>query len=185
MDDINRVARVMIDAEPSADLEARIRALLDETADTRARRTWWQVAAGLCATAATIAFVVWVQGSGVQRSWGPGVQRSGGPEVLGSGGPEVLGANISPTRPLPSDISPLVSLPPFRHSTGVRRAQSSALSAEELAWMDRRIPALDPVVALEMDQLAMKSIQPEPLAITPLIMTALPTDGGTTERRER
>jgi hypothetical protein len=41
--------------------------------------------------------------------------------------------------------------------------------------MDRRIPALDPVVALEMDQLAMESIQPEPLAIPPLIMTALPT----------
>lgn len=49
--------------------------------------------------------------------------------------------------------------------------------------MDRRIPALDPVVALEMDQLSMPSIQPEPLAITPLIMTALPTSSAEVERQ--
>ena len=175
MDEINRVARLMVDAEPASDLDARIRARLDEVPPARARTTWgsWQIAAGLCATAALVTFVV---------------LRSGGPEVLQSGGPEVLGSDISPVRTLPPDISPLVPLPPFRHSTGGSRAQvqvTPALSAEELAWMERRIPALDPVVALEMDQLAMKSIQPEPLAIPPLIMTALPTDGGTTERRER
>jgi hypothetical protein len=184
MDEINRVARVMVDAEPSADLEARIRARLDEVPPARARNNWgaWQITAGLAA-AATIALLVWVPRPG-SRVQGPG-SRVPGPE---SGSLPVAASDISPNRPLPSVISPLVTLPPLRHSTGGSRAQvqvTPALSAEELAWMDRRIPALDPVVALEMDQLAMESIQPEPLAIPPLIMTALPTDGGTTERRER
>jgi len=154
MDDMNRVARLMVDAEPAADLEARIRARLDEVAAVTPRRGSWQVV-GVAAALALAA--VW--------SWGPGAQRSGGPEVLGAGGPEVLASNISPVR----------TLPPLRHDTNARRAQPSALSVEELAWMDRRIPALNPIGALEMEQLAM----------TALIMTALPTDGGTTERRER
>jgi hypothetical protein len=50
--------------------------------------------------------------------------------------------------------------------------------------MERRIAALEPVTALQMDQLTADSIQPAPLTIPPIIMTALPTDGGTTERRD-
>lgn len=178
MDDLNRVARQMVDAEPSTGLEVRIRARLDGASPVRARGGWgtWQIAAGLCATAALVTFAV-------LGFWGSGVLGSWGPVVPGSGGLPAIAQRAAAGREvLASDISPFRTLPPLRHYTDTQRAQSSALSVEELAWMDRRVPALDPVVALEMEQLAMKSIQPEPLAITPLIMTALPTDGGTTER---
>lgn len=50
--------------------------------------------------------------------------------------------------------------------------------------MERRIPALDPVTALHIDGLSVDAIQPEPIAITPLTMTALPTDGGSSERHD-
>jgi hypothetical protein len=49
--------------------------------------------------------------------------------------------------------------------------------------MERRMPALDPVNALQMDRLQVDSIQPEPLAITPLTMTPVATEGGGIERR--
>ena len=49
--------------------------------------------------------------------------------------------------------------------------------------MERRMPALDPVKALQMDRLHVDSIQPEPLAITPLTMTPVATEGGGIERR--
>ena len=50
--------------------------------------------------------------------------------------------------------------------------------------MERRMPALDPVNALQMDRLRVDSIQPEPLAITPLTMTPVATEGGGIERRD-
>jgi hypothetical protein len=49
--------------------------------------------------------------------------------------------------------------------------------------MERRMPSLDPLDALQMDHLRVDSIQPEPLAITPLTMTPVATEGGGIERR--
>jgi hypothetical protein len=50
--------------------------------------------------------------------------------------------------------------------------------------MERRMPALEPVDALQVDHLRLDSIQPEPLAITPLTMTPVATEGGGFERRD-
>jgi hypothetical protein len=187
MDEINRVARMMVDAEPASDLAARVRARLDATPTRPERSVWgtWQPAA---IAACLLLAAVWSRGPEVQESRSPEVLGSAGPEstvVQGSreltspkAGPEVSGpaSNISPSRTLPS----------LRHSTGAIRAQEQAtpaLSAEELAWMERRMPALDPVVALQMDHLATDSIQPEALSITPLTMSALPTTSADAERR--
>jgi hypothetical protein len=65
----------------------------------------------------------------------------------------------------------------------VTQSRTAELSAEELAWMERRMPALDPVRALQMDHLHLDPIQPEPLAITPLIMPPVTTEGSGIERR--
>jgi hypothetical protein len=50
--------------------------------------------------------------------------------------------------------------------------------------MERRMPALEPLDALQVDHLRLDSIQPEPLAITPLTMTPVATEGGGFERRD-
>ena len=63
------------------------------------------------------------------------------------------------------------------------KVSASTLSAEEIAWMDRRIPALDSVNSLNVEHLRVDSIQPEPLAITPLTMTPVATESGGIERR--
>jgi hypothetical protein len=57
------------------------------------------------------------------------------------------------------------------------------LSSEELAWMERRIPALESMNSLQVEHLQVESIQPEPLSITPLTMTPVATEGGGIERR--
>ena len=168
---IDRIARQMTDVEPSPGLEARIRARLDE-AQPRARTSaWWlwRVGAPVAATAA-IALLGAAQvsrGLGVQESRSPGVPGSSGPAVQESRGPGV-----------PESRGPRVQ---ESWGPGSRVAQ---LSPEEVAWFERRIPALDPVTALQIDGISVNSIQPEPLAITPLTMTALPTDGGSGERHD-
>jgi len=48
--------------------------------------------------------------------------------------------------------------------------------------MARRFPALEPVDALRVDGFAYESIQPEALSITPLLMTAMRTDGADIDR---
>ena len=49
--------------------------------------------------------------------------------------------------------------------------------------MERRIAALEPVDALRMEHLTYESIQPEALLITPLLMTAMRTDGADIDRQ--
>jgi len=167
---IDRIARQMTHEEPSPDLEARIRARLDEAQPRAQSSSWWlwRVAAPAGALA-SIALIVGVQVSKspeVQMSRGPEVQEarpstgSGRPELVESRGPEVVFTSRRP------DLA------------------TSQLTSEEVAWMERRIPALDPVTALQIDGLSVDAIQPEPIAITPLIMTALPTDGGSSERHD-
>jgi hypothetical protein len=182
MDEINRVARVMVDAEPSADLEVRIRARLDAAPVVAPRRVTWHIAAGLAVAAAVTFAVLGSRGPEVLRSRGPEVQELASPKPEAKAGPEsrvpspaIVASNISSSRTLPSP----------RHSTGGRRAQvqpTRALSAEELAWMERRIPALDPVTALQVDRLSTESIQPDALAITPMVISALPTTSAEAER---
>lgn len=163
---IDRIARGMVDVEPSADLEARIRARLDAVRPARTM-AWgtWRVGAPLAAAAA-LALIIGVQVSrGRDIGRGPGVQGSSSSEAVTSQLPNV------PT-------SQLSNVPTSRLSKAAPQ-----LTSEEIAWMDRRIPALDPVTALQMDHLRVDSIQPEPLAITPLTMTTLGADGAGIERR--
>jgi hypothetical protein len=180
---VRRVARLMVDAEPAGDLEARIRARLDTVRPTAAPAWWamrrWQVAGGLAAAA--------VAAIAVLGSWGPEVLKSGGPEV-----PEVTVASLNSAATITAPATVPTAAPQVRSTSGLQGVRTSgpqdstaSLSSAELAWMERRIAALEPVTALHMDQLTADSIQPAPLTIPPIIMTALPTDGGTTERRDR
>ena len=163
MIDIDRIARHSIDTEPSADLEARVLARLDAEPARGRRRTWpvWAMAGGVMAVAA--AGLIGVLGSG-----SPGVLESGSPGVLGSGSPGVLGS-----RGVPAVATA---------EAGPEVEKTAELTVEELAWMDRRLPALPVVEELWVDFLEYESIQPEALSIAPLIMTALPTDGAGMER---
>ena len=169
---IDRIARAMVDVEPSVDLEARIRTRLrrEGARPTRATGWWgWRVAVPTVAIASlALAFIV-VQ-SPESRVQGPASTQS---------------AAASPLTEVPSSAVPqLPSSPvPQVHRSQVARVATSQLSSEEIAWMERRMPALDPLNALQMDRLQVDSIQPEPLAITPLIMTPVATDGGGIERR--
>ncbi len=168
---IDRIAREMVDVEPSVDLEARIRERIRAAGPAPARTTaWWvwRVATPLGAMAAVAVAVV--QGpavtSQVVSSPGPQVVSSAGPQVATSSGPQGAASPVARVR-----TSTLPEVP------------ASLLTSEEIAWMERRMPALDPVNALQMDRLRMDSIQPEPLAITPLTMTPVGTDGAGIERR--
>ncbi len=186
--DIDRIARQIVDAEPSADLEARIRARLDQVQTAGRRPSWWlwRVGAPLGATAAlALAIGLAVQGpeSRVQSPGADarvGVQESRGPGV---GNQPAAVAQAASAAMQKTDISPLRTLPPLRHYGDAQRAQASALSMEESAWMERRFPALEPVDALRVDRLTYESIQPEALSITPLLMTAMRTDGADIDRQ--
>lgn len=169
---IDRIARAMVDVEPSADLEARIRARLGAARPARGTAWWsWRIAVPMGVV--TAALLV-----GVQVSRSPGVVNPIG--VPASRGPEVVTSqlpNVSTSRP--SEVTSQLPRFPTSPLAGVSPPQ---LSPEEIAWMERRMPALDPVNALQMDRLHMDSIQPEPLAITPLTITPVNTEGAGTER---
>jgi hypothetical protein len=176
---IDRIAREMVDVEPSADLEARIRARIREARPARFPAWWtWRVAVPLAAIASlALAFVV-VQSPGLARR---SAERGGGSRVQG---PEPVGVQGSSS--LPAGAAPagaVAEAGPGVVNTSQPRASASRLSAEEIAWMERRMPALEPVNALQMDHLRVDSIQPEPLAITPLTMTPVATEAGGIERR--
>jgi hypothetical protein len=184
MMDIDRIARQIVDAEPSADLEARIRARLDQMQTHRRGTSWWLWRVGapvgaVAAVALAIGFAVQGPGSRVQ-SPEIGVQGSRGPEVENQ--PAEVSRTVS-AAVQETGSSPFRTLPPLRHSSDAQRAQASALSMEELAWMERRIAALPPVEALRMEHLTYESIQPDALSITPLLMTAMPTDGVDIDRQ--
>ena len=169
---IDRIARAMVDVEPSVDLEARIRARVREVQPARSV-AWlsWRVAAPLVAAAAiALALVVRSLESRVQS-----------PETRIA----VQSATGLPTEAQNANVGPEVvktSLLPKISTSRLSKA-ASTLSAEELAWMERRVPALDPVNALQVDHLRVDSIQPEPLAITPLTMSPVATESGGIERR--
>lgn len=176
---IDRIARQMTDVEPSPGLEARIRARLDEAQPRAHTSSWWlwRVAAPAGALASiALAIGVAVQGPGAASVQAPKVKTP--PEVTATGSQNRSGLGSA------SATSPLRTISPLRHYSDRQSQPGHALTPAELAWMERRIPALDPVTPLQIDGLSVDSIQPEPVAITPLIITALPTDGGSSERHD-
>jgi hypothetical protein len=188
---IDRIAREMVDMEPSAHLEARIRARLDAEPPARAVRSWsWKVVVPVAAAAALVVVAINIgPGATVQspgsRVQGPGSRVQGpGSTVQGPGStvqgpvPQVPGPSLQPVADAPVRRAASAS----RGTSRVAKVEAT-LSAEELAWMERRVPALDPVVALDVEHLRVASIQPEPLAITPLTMTPVGTEGAGSERR--
>jgi hypothetical protein len=174
---LDRIAREMVDVAPPVDLEARIRARLDAVRPDR-HGTWWSWRVGAAVgAAAALALIIGVQ---VSRSLPAGsapadAAAPAGPVVANSPAPQFPGSPIAEVRP-----SRRSKIPTSRPS----RVPASQLSSEELAWMERRMPALEPLDALQVDHLRLDSIQPEPLAITPLTMTPVATEGGGFERRD-
>ncbi|GEM_PF-4790233 len=147
-DDVTRAARTMIDVEPPQDLEARIRLRLDSVTPVASARRWPWVA-GL-ATAATVTLTLIVM---LSRS-------SEVPEFRGSAVPEFRSAGVQESRSpeVQKFRGPVVSAP-------VRLPAYRTISASELEWMARRVPALDLI----------DPIQPEPVWIAPLTMAPLMT----------
>ena len=168
---IDRIAREMVDVEPSIDLEARIRRRLSDAPSHRTAAWWtWRIAAPLVAVAATIALVIIAQGP---------ASRSLPAEAAPAGAIAAAG--------LPAEAAPAGAIakagPRVIKTSQPRKSPTSQFSSEEIAWMERRIPALDQLNALQMDHLRVDSIQPEPLAITPLTITPVTAEGGGIERR--
>lgn len=166
---IERIARAMVEVEPSANLEARIRERLDR-APAPVASTWWSWKVTVPAIAAAALAIAAVTRGPASPVPGPAVASSK-PAVA-----------LAPAAEIPQ--APVTAAPPrASRRAQVARVLPTQLSAEELAWMERRVAALDPVTALEVDRLNVASIQPEPLAITPLVMTPVGTDGSGIERR--
>ena len=177
---IDRIARGMVDVEPSVDLEARIRARVRATPSDRPAAWWtWRVAVPVGAVAIVALATALIVGVPGTRS----------PEVVNSVVvPETRSPGVVPTSQVPNIPSSQLARIRTSQLLTIRTSQlpkipTSQLSDAELAWMDRRIPALDPVNGLQMDRLRMDSIQPEPLAITPLTIAPVGTDGAGIERR--
>lgn len=176
-DDITLAARVMTDVEPPTDLEARITARLDQEAPrphARWRPAYWVGAAGLAATAALTLIVV--QGPADFTVQGPtGSRVQGSIKVPESRGPAAAPLNSGTTAPRDA----VVNRGPWTVSNPgpqvARPGPSSQRSDAELAWMSRRIPALEVIDRLVVERLTFESIQPEPMFITPLTMTPLVT----------
>ncbi len=159
---VTRVAREMTNIEPAADLEARVRARLD--AAPRGRGAAWPIGAMVATAAAVVlAVALWPQS-------GPAIDV---PPVT----PTTQLPDHSPA--VPAAIDPVVdasaaSAPVAATTASVRASAAEvALSEAEREWMARRIPALPAVEALPVAFIALPSIQPEPLSITPLTMAPL------------
>ncbi|MCC7186256.1 MAG: hypothetical protein IT185_08460 [Acidobacteria bacterium] len=163
-DEITRAARTMIAGDPPPDLQARITRRLDAESQSRPAVTGWRVVAAMATAVATVVIVF-----AVRSSEGPG---SRGPEVRGEvpavRGPEVPESAISPSPQLPISTSPQLPI-----STPTRLPSYRSLSAAELDWMARRIPALEMIEPLAVDRMTTQSIQPEAMLITPLTITPL------------
>lgn len=161
-DDITVAARTMTEAEPPADLELRIKKRLDEVttgAGVRRRPAYWLVPAGVAAGLIAVLLV-------------PRFRTAEVPVVLDV--PQSTGAAVlEPATDLSPEGVPAVPVPATRvvHVSSERPAMSEA----ELAWMARRIPALDPIETIRVDHVVLDTIQPESLSITPLTMTPLVT----------
>ena len=173
---IDRIARGMVDIEPSRDLEARIRARIREARPAQAGAWWiWRVAAPFTAAAAAIAIaLVVVQGPESKV----GMQESRGPAIVSN-------VAAQPSSALPAEAARAGTLAKRLPAEGAPAGAvaKAELSSEELAWMERRIPALESMNSLQVEHLQVDSIQPEPLSITPLTMTPVATDSGGIERR--
>lgn len=177
---IDRIAREMVDVEPCADLEGRIRARLDQM---RPQRTamWWSWRLAVPASAAAAIVIALIARDPVAKIERPGSVTSQAATVPASRIP----VSSPPVQPTADAGVARVSPARVRRSAAARdqKPAEPGLSAEELAWMERRVPALDPLTAVTVDRLQVTAIQPEPLAITPLIMTPVGTESAGIERR--
>jgi hypothetical protein len=173
---IDRIAREMVDVEPSADLEARIRARV-RAAQPGPTTPWWVWRVAMpAAAAAVVMFAI------VVRSPRPTVINS---ETTSASAQPAGAAQPASTATAPAVVKTASAAARVVRTSSRQKPEGSVLSAEELAWMERRMPALDPVNALHVDRLGVESIQPEPLAITPLTMTPVTTEGAGTGRNDR
>ena len=168
--DIDLAAREMVDVEPPNDLEARIKHRLDAQTQTRPTTWRWPMVGGLATVTAVVAILV-MQPPDLTKSRRPEV-----PGVPGSRGSEVVG--VQSRGPAVVEVGPRG--PRNSGSSGPRELRDSGTSNRhsgeaELAWMSRRIPALEVIDPLAMDRLSLNSIQPDTLLITPLTITPLVT----------
>lgn len=160
---LTRVARAMTDVEPADDFDVRLRARLDDT--RRGHGRVWPIGAMVATAAAVvIAVAVWPRPASLTPTTGA---------VAGVSSPAVV-------EPLPAQtFEPVVTAPsamparPRVRPTRDEPAATELMTSAEREWMARRIPALPAVEALPVEYIALPSIQPEALSITPLTMTPL------------
>jgi hypothetical protein len=165
-EDITLAARTMTEAEPPADLEARIKQRLDAATIVRPTSRRWPIVAGFATVMATAVILVMQS---------PDVTKSRGPEVV-----EVPGSRSSQVLAVQSRGPEVVEVGPreLRNSgtSEPREPRNLGTSTEaELAWLSRRIPALEVIDPLSVDRMTFESIQPEAMLITPLTITPLVT----------
>ena len=158
---LDEIAREMTDVEPSIDLRARV---LSEIARPRAQR-WSAVALPLSAAAliATVAVV----------AMRPLLTELEMPVV-----PRPPLVQLAATDPAPRTAVVGASAAPARRP-------AAPMSADELAWLSRRLPALEtPALTLEPIQPPLPSIAPisvEPIALEPISVP--PPGAGSGDRR--
>lgn len=172
---IDLAARAMTDVEPPRDLEARIKRRLDAEIPTRPTTWRWPVMAGLATVTAMVIILVTARSPEVPESRGP-VVRSEVPGVRGPAVPQSRPESGPDAGPRDLGTSEPRNSAAHRGTSGLRDLGTSIRQSDaELAWMSRRIPALDGIDPLQVQRLQFELIQPEPLVITPLTMTPLVT----------
>ena len=157
---VDDMARAMTDVEPPADLSARV---LAELARPHSRR-WFSVALPLAAAASVAAVGLVAMGPRLTVLDVPAVPR---PSLV----------RLGATDPAPHTIAVTIT-------TSARRSDAP-ISADELAWLSRRLPALETrALTLESIQPPTTSIAPisvEPIALEPI---SVPSPGaGSGDRR--
>ena len=166
---INVAARRMTSAPPSGNLATRVMTHI-ERLDDRARRSRWgwrfAIACGAIGAVALTTVVLWKT---------PAVKIAGEPQLAATA-PNVV-ANPT-TAPIVS--SPVLSTVSVKHAA--RRGITFAVSAAELEWQARAVPALERPDALQVEpltrpEIAVEAIDITPLSVAPLTVTALSGTG--------
>jgi len=157
---LDDIARAMTDIEPPVDLRARV---LSEIRRPHARR--WSAVALQLAAAASIATVAVVMRPLLTEFELPAVAR-----------PSLVQLAVT-------DPAPLTT--PVGATAATARRLDAVMSADELAWLSRRLPALETrVLTLDPIQPPPPSIAPisvEPIALEPISVP--PPGAGSGDRR--